>query len=215
MKSFVITIMHLEDSVKLADRCIASAKKVGIDVEKFPAITPYDDPVEMAAKLKIPTRYFENDFCRFENAVATYLSHYSLWKKCIELNRPILILEHDAVFVNNLVPIIFNKCISIGKPSYGGFNTPPSMGVNPLSSKPYFPGAHAYILKPSGAYEFVRMSKTHAGPADVYLHAGVFPWLQELYPWPVEVRDSFSTIQVEKGCLAKHNYNENFEIKSV
>ena len=39
-----------------------------------------------------------------------------------------------------------------------------------------------------------------------------FPNLEEYYPWPVEARDSFSTIQKKEGCLAKHGYNDSYEL---
>ena len=34
---------------------------------------------------------------------AVFASHYLLWKKCVELNEPILILEHDVIFKENLL----------------------------------------------------------------------------------------------------------------
>ena len=39
-----------------------------------------------------------------------------------------------------------------------------------------------------------------------------FRWLEEFYPWPVESKDSFTTIQKTEGCLAKHGYGEAYEI---
>lgn len=33
-----------------------------------------------------------------EGAIGCYLSHYSLWKKCVEMQRPILIMEDDIAF---------------------------------------------------------------------------------------------------------------------
>jgi len=39
--------------------------------------------------------------------------------------------------------------------------------------------------------------------------------LQEYWPWPVEAHDSFTTIQNENGCLAKHNYGETYGIEEV
>ena len=36
--------------------------------------------------------------------------------------------------------------------------------------------------------------------------------LGEYYPWPVEARDSFTTIQKKEGCYAKHNYGETYDI---
>ena len=46
----------------------------------------------------------------------------------------------------------------------------------------------------------------------VFLNINTFPFLEEHYPWPVEARDSFTTIQSEMGCRAKHNFNEEYEI---
>ena len=35
-----------------------------------------------------------------------YASHYSMWEKCIELNRPIIILEDDSEFKDNFLEVI-------------------------------------------------------------------------------------------------------------
>ena len=47
---------------------------------------------------------------------------------------------------------------------------------------------------------------------DIYLKKDNFPWLTEYYPWPVMADDSFSCIQLDEGCKAKHNYNKGIEI---
>lgn len=213
MKAYVITIMENPESVKSADRCIKSAANVGIQVEKFAAITPAKDPMWYARKKGIPTKGFEEKYSRFENCVSAFLSHFSLWEKCLKDNDTYMILEHDAYFVDSFNPFLnFDKAINIGKPSYGKYNVPPVLGLNKLVSKQYFPGAHAYMIKPKGAAEFIKKAYTEAGPTDVFLHLGRFPWLQELYPWPVEARDTFTTIQKTEGCLAKHRYNDQYKI---
>ena len=103
--------------------------------------------------------------------------------------------------------------ISIGKPSYGRYNTPQTLGVGPLVHKKYFGGAHAYMITPEGAKELVETAKSgKAIPTDVYLNLDLFPFLEEYYPWPVEAQDSFSTIQNTNGCLAKHNYGEGYQL---
>ena len=79
------------------------------------------------------------------------------------------------------------------------------------NSKPYFPGAHAYRVNKTGADLLINGIK-NAKPTDVYLNKHLFPWLEEYHPWPVACKDSFTTIQKEAGCLAKHNWNENYEI---
>lgn len=213
MRAYVITIMDNPDSVKSADKCIKSAERYGIKVEKFPAVTPKDNPIQRAEKKSIPIKGFEERYSRFENCIAAFLSHFTLWEKCIKTNQTLMILEHDAYFVNAVnVFMEFDKLINIGSPSYGKVRTPYLLGVNPLTSKQYLPGAHAYMIKPKGAAELIRRAYIDASPTDVFIHKTRFPWLQEYYPWPVEARDTFTTIQKTEGCLAKYNYNENYKI---
>lgn len=214
MKSFVITIMDNKRSVQVADRSIMSGKKFGIDIEKFSAVTPTThDPETYAKSLGIPTAGFKEVYSRYENCLSAFLSHYLLWEKCVNLNETLLILEHDAVIVDN-IPVFkqFKHVMNLGKPSYGKAQTPMKLGVNPLTSKRYFPGAHAYMLTPAGAKLLIDKAKTDAKPTDVFLNLSLFPTLEEYYPWPAEARDSFTTIQKERGCLAKHNYGETYEI---
>ena len=213
MKAFVITIEDNYLSNQAADRCIASAKKYGVTVEKWSAMTPRN-PVfsKTVEEKKLAVRHFESGHSRKENALACFLSHMSLWEKCIEDNEEILILEHDAVFVNTMPKILFDKIITIGQPSYGKYYHPSTLGVQPLSQKEYFKGAHAYIVKPAGARDLITMVADYSRPTDVYLNIMNFPYLQEYYPWPVKVDDSFSTIQYEQGCIAKHNYQKGIEL---
>lgn len=214
MKSFVITIMDNPHSVQAAERCIASMPEY--NVEMFPAITPKDDPVKIAEHRGIPIDNFKEVFSRFDNCLSAFLSHNTLWEMCCKDKQEYQIFEHDAVAVSPIPKLInYNGCISLGKPSYGKYNQPPVLGVNNLTSKKYFPGAHAYRMKPKAARMILESARLYARPTDVFLNLDLFPWLQEYYPWPVEARDSFTTIQNERGCGAKHNYGEEYKIVKV
>lgn len=216
MKAFVITILDNEKSVKAADRCIASAKKYGLEVDKFKAITPDDDPVDIAKKKKISLKMFKEPYSRFYNCVSAFLSHYSLWEQCLKDNERYIIFEHDAVLTNTInVNANTKGCVNLGKPSYGGYRNPGVLGVGPLMSKAYFPGAHAYMLDPFAARFILDRARLSARPTDLFLNLESFPFLEELYPWPAEARDTFSTIQKKVGCLAKHNYGEEYVIEDV
>tara|TARA_B110000285_G_scaffold60223_1_gene69082 strand:- start:1110 stop:1859 length:750 start_codon:yes stop_codon:yes gene_type:complete len=87
-------------------------------VERFNATTPANVEAEMV-KLKIAWNYpwqgvqqdlatglkksaypTKNPLAR----VACAVSHYKLWKACFGLNKPILIMEHDAIFIRRLNP---------------------------------------------------------------------------------------------------------------
>lgn len=212
MKSYVITITSLEKSVEVANRCIESGKKFGIGIEQFSAITPKDKVYDVALKEQLNITAFDERYSRKENAIACFLSHYTLWKKCVELNENIFILEHDAVIIDKIdMNINFKGVLSLGKPSYGKFSKP-QIGISRLTSKDYLPGAHAYMIKPSAATELINRSKVAARPTDVFIDRRTFPWIEEMYPWPVEVRDTFTTVQKTSGCVAKHSYKEGFEI---
>lgn len=214
MKAFVITMIENSKSVKAAERCIASAKKFGIDAEVHSAMTPEKGAIAEANIKEVPLGGFKEDYSRFENCLSAFLSHLSLWEKCVKLNEPIIIFEHDAVVVNDIPSSSqYNMLMNIGKPSYGMYNTGNTIGTNLLFSKKYLPGAHAYTLKPAAADELIRSSKTgKARPTDIFINKIYFPWIQEYYPWPVEARDSFTTIQNERGIVAKHNYTPIYEI---
>jgi len=213
MKNYVITILDNKRSVQVADRCIRTAAANGLTVEKFKAITPKDNLELLLKQEGINPMHFVEQYSRTDNCIAAFMSHYSLWKLCAAGTEEFTIFEHDAVVVAPIPEFIpYQQVISLGKPSYGKFNTPPLLGVNVLTSKQYFPGAHAYRLKPAGARALIAVAQVRAAPTDVFLHLQTFPFLEEYYPWPVEADDSFTTIQKTNGCLAKHNYNETYEI---
>ena len=212
MQGYVITISTLEQSVQAAERCIRSATRVGFTVDKFEASTPADDPSAYLAKEGVSTEGFKEVYSRFENCVAAFTSHYRLWKKAVEDNETLLILEHDAYFLDAIPNITFADILSFGHPSYGKWVTPSTLGKSKLISKQYLPGAHAYAVTPRGASKLIAKAKECASPTDVFISNKNFDCVEEYYPWPVEARDSFSTIQKTQGCLAKHNYNETYEL---
>ena len=216
MKSYVITSMNNEKSVEVAERCIASGKKFGVDIEKWGAVTPADAPQAIAKREGIQTKGFDEVYSRFENCLSAFLSHYSLWQECVRLNQNITIFEHDAVLYDAIPNRPFLGVMNIGEPSYGRFVQPRHIGVGPLTSKKYLPGAHAYQITPRGAKTLISTAQDNrARPTDVYINVDNFPWIQEYYPFVAKADDSFSTIQVERGCIAKHNYSEDYKIETV
>jgi GR25 family glycosyltransferase involved in LPS biosynthesis len=214
MRSFVITIMDNEKSVQAAARCIESARKFDTDVEMYPATTPNNcDVATLAKTMGIPTAGFREKYSRFDNCLAAFLSHHALWGQCYISGEEHQIFEHDAVIINELPKTLnHNGCINLGKPSYGKYNDPLLLGKNPLTSKRYFPGAHAYRVNSKGAKQLLAQALIRAMPTDIFLHLDTFPWLEEYYPWPAEAMDSFTTIQKIEGCLAKHRYKDGYEI---
>lgn len=216
IQAYVITIMDNEKSVAAANRCIESAAKFNVKCVNWEATTPKDNIKKKFKEEGLNTKRFNEEYSRLENCMCAFFSHYSLWKKCMELGHEITIFEHDAVVKDRIPDFIdFKGAVNLGKPSYGKYKTPKKLGVNVLTSKPYFPGAHAYRITPSAAKVLVNFAKKHAEPTDIFLRLENFSWLEEYYPWPVECVDTFSTIQHTKGCLAKHGYDDKYVIEEV
>ena len=216
-EAYVITIAGHEQSEKAANRCIRTARDYGeIVVNKFYGVTPKDTPKDMMLARGINHNEFEEKYSRKLNAMAAFMSHYSVWEQCITSGKPTVIFEHDAV-VTGRVPVdkFTGRVATISRPSYGDFQTPEMIGFGPLRQKAYFGGAHGYIIRPEGAWALVETAQGRAAPTDIYIHYRNFPWLQEYYPWVCEARDTFSTIQNNTGCLAKHNYDDKYEIADV
>ena len=110
---------HTDSEISYKKLC-ESSKMVGNQfiIEKFKAITPESAQQEIV-KLKLRWNYpwegvqqdlatglkksaypTKNKLAR----IACAISHYKLWLACARLNKPILIMEHDAVFTQRLNP---------------------------------------------------------------------------------------------------------------
>ena len=215
MKSFVIAIKGNEKSQEAATRCIDSGMKHSVTIEKFEAVTPKSDVDKICANAGINTDGFVDKYSKRENSISCFLSHYTLWKTSIFLNEPIAIFEHDAVITSPLPATPPNFVGNIGQPSYGKFNTPTTIGWGRLTSKAYFPGCHAYIVTPMGAKFLIKRAQKEARSPDVFLHISRFEWLQEYYPWCAHAEDNFSTVQQHRGTIAKHSYNDEYELIDV
>jgi GR25 family glycosyltransferase involved in LPS biosynthesis len=212
MKAYVIAITDNSESMRMAKRCIRTAKEVsGIDVEVFPAMTPKNRPKEFAKIFNIPTDPFlRNPYSRGENCLSCFLSHFSIWFKAHFEKEQTLIFEHDAVVVDKInTDIPFKGVLSFGKPSYGSFKIPPVKGVNKLVSKQYLPGAHAYMVSPEAADVLISKARKEAEPTDVFINNNRFDFVEEYYPWPVEAHDEFSTVQNSVGIAAKHSFRRS------
>lgn len=196
MKTFIITLNSNEDSIKSAQQAIQSAKDVGYaeSIEMFDAVLPNE------WKEILP---YENTFDKYQrpnNVGACFASHYLLWKKCIEINEPILILEHDAIFKDNLPDIDFSMCVNFGRPSYIRpdyiIHEEPKDGLHPLE-KYNFLGHHAYAIKPEAAKIFCEDVKRRVlSPNDVWMDKYTYTWLEEYRPYPIWADTDFSTIQM-------------------
>lgn len=204
--AYVITCLSIPQSVEASKRCILSAIRHGITARDVPAFVPADGPEFQFGRLGWPTRAFTtNHYSRPDPCMACFLSHASAWQLSVTLDEPLIVCEHDAVFVRPLPPKleVERNLVNLGKPSFGNWKTPPS-GINPLVSGPHLKGAHCYFLHPKAARDLLDKARTEACPTDVFLSLKRFPFIRESFPYSAECHETVTTIQNPAGCAAKH-----------
>jgi hypothetical protein len=100
--AFIITLLNNEISENLARRCADSCNEVKIPHQHWEA---FDGTKE---EILVPREFQNQSWVKLmkftsykmtKSEIACALSHISLWIRCIELDMPIVILEHDAVLV--------------------------------------------------------------------------------------------------------------------
>jgi GR25 family glycosyltransferase involved in LPS biosynthesis len=113
--------------------------------------------------------------------IGCFYSHYRLWKKCIELNEPILIFEDDVIFERGFVPVEWKDVLLLctGKEAYKHESysfrlyTPNEIpNADPLPNTS-MPGAVGYGITPAGAKKLVEYYKEEFLPADTAMNVFV------------------------------------------
>ena len=198
MKCKIITIESHYESEYASQICIQSSEAVGnnFEVELFNAIIPENvNKLLLTENIKwtypeVHTRDFRSGLTLHpyvtsnKNArIACGLSHYFLWKECLENNQPYLILEHDAEFILKLdyQYILDSRFDIVGLNDPRGatrmshvfydtvINSKTDILPVPIVDNTEVPqglaGNSAYIIKPSGARKML----------DAVIYYGLWP----------------------------------------
>lgn len=103
-----------------------------------------------------------------------FLSHYSLWKQCVDLNEPIMIWEDDIDIHRTFIPVQWEDILvlALGHPSkserYRNYLEDPDL-KNPKAevfSNSSMPGCCGYAIKPHAAKKLLDVYSDTYLPAD-------------------------------------------------
>lgn len=170
MKAFVIYLPESEHSVTLANDSLVAAKNHGLDAELFEGVNGF----------KSQSKFQEYGITKFLNSTietsagnqGCFLSHFELWKKCVELNEAIVILEHDGIFIRKLDERVLTQFQDIlNLDPYDQSHTEYTLKIYESMSQPihiatpafrkqtftgsYIIGAYGYIIKPHAAKKLI------------------------------------------------------------
>ena len=127
MKYFVIYVDTSNKSTESAKSTQSIFKdNLNIDVNLFKGVN-----IDNVWQTFIDSNFNILDVKRFgagsiDAEIATFFSHYNLWLKCIELDTPVLILEHDAILNDTKIDLSILKnfegdLLNLGKPNWGSY----------------------------------------------------------------------------------------------
>ena len=206
--TYIISIQGNEVSEKLTKQCIESCEKVGQpNVRLFPAFDATHSPVKVQdhdlgkpigelGTIKVPDFIQGQGFLNFlrlrrsdllMTQIACFLTHYSLWCMCLEKDRPILILEHDAIMVkpylrhsylNNIVYL--GGCEQVAGTLHATDTIPPHASDHKGLDR-FICRAHAYAIDPPMAKNLVAYSIHHGiiTTADAIMRCDMFGIVQD------------------------------------
>lgn len=211
MKAYAIVMKSHPVSESGYEALVESSKKVDNDftIERYDAILAdnVDEHMEREGlkwtwpdKGRIYNKELNMRFHAYggppKRRYACAMSHYYLWKTCVEENEPILILEHDAKFIAKFdyeyVIDSDYQCIGINDPKnatrlYQKFDSIVQASLGPLVDCPVIDnmevpqgiaGASAYVIKPEGADQAIGAALDYGlWPNDALLCQQLFPWL--------------------------------------
>jgi GR25 family glycosyltransferase involved in LPS biosynthesis len=178
MEAFIITLKGHELSEKVSNDCISQAKKFNIQVKIFDAIwgSEYQEHMNLTG-LKIGrVKKNKMNLGHYGN----FFSHYYLWKKCLVLNEPIIVLEHDGYFIKKIPDDVLDNFVDILKlDCENPYSIEYAEKINEDFSQPttyihsikgihkrkkcgwYTWGSYGYIIKPSGAKKLIDWVTEH------------------------------------------------------
>lgn len=189
-KTFVIAIKNHPVSERQLQDCLTSAEKFNWNINVFWGVDGRTINNSTWATEGISPRLDKPTMSK-PGVQGCFLSHWSLWKKCIELDEPIIILEHDAVIQGQWQPLELNDSI-IKLHRYYKHKNPKYDEDTGLWSA----SGHAYCLLPKHADILIKFVKNKgAFEVDRIIGDKVIPFKHLGKPSLIERQNSFSTTE--------------------
>jgi len=161
---FIIALKDNAHSLEMLDECNASAKRNGWRVETFWGVNGTTITEQTWLDVGITPRLEKPTMGKL-GVQGCFLSHYYLWQRCVELNRSIIILEHDAVINAPWQDPNNDQClIKLHRAHRTKANTYDEDSGNWTKS------GHAYYLNPVQANTLILWAKTNGAlPTDILI----------------------------------------------
>ncbi len=217
-KAYIIRVADHKSSEEKAKRCADSCDAVGQSWAYWDAYNGISDPIippkhngQFMNMLKVTDHYMTR------GEVACAMSHISLWVKCVEQDKPLIVLEHDSVMVKPYTNhSVYNSICYLGSneqvnQGWQVMPTPPhaSEGVN----YHFICRAHAYAIDPAVAKNLLAhvLKFGICAPLDILIRADIFP-IHQMGVFAYDVKDADTTILGRPKDGRSTKRNDNLEV---
>lgn len=241
MKTLVIYMPNNATSTRGVRGLVLSIDKTGSDLNHvlFPATEPttIESDIQKYFAPEYAARLFDKGRVRWEwpvdkprldvasgltlnpyqaanwrKVIACSISHMRAWQECVNANEPIMVLEHDAVFLRRFIyddywqenftggivgindprgatrksKVFYNK--TVNRPGFRPCPYVDEVGDTPVPNG--LAGNSAYIIKPRAADALLeKTARIGIWPNDALICNQFFPWLQVFYPYITGLQD--------------------------
>ena len=229
MQTKIIILQSSNISKDIGQKCIARAKKCGIDIETSDGVHGADAK-EILANLGLWQHKHKMKGGRL-GVLGCFLSHYFLWQECVNTNEPYMIFEHDAYMLRPLplnVLDLFPDILKLDSldPYLSTYNQdienqPREQRVWSLheriehgkhihSGGLYSIGGYGYIIKPHAAQHLIDESKEHGfRPADHMLYTTEEIDIHHIAPSIVRIHPQYQEAEAMKSMSLTRNLEAN------
>lgn len=187
MKCFIISLSKIEPSIRTALNLKKQLEDFGMNAELFEGTYGNDAvklmeqegrtlyPIGLKGEIDLESKYGQK--LQTPGVKGCFYSHYNLWKKCVELNEPIIIFEDDIVIRRPFIEIDWEDIliVALGHPSKSErwlhLLDEPTGTPEALQYKtPSMPGCCGYAIKPKAAKKLLEKFHNTYLPADNAIH---------------------------------------------
>lgn len=182
---YIIRVKGNANSERMATRCADSCRKINQSYKFWDA---YDGT---GGSIVLPEHHNAvmdlikvTDHYATRTEICTALSHISLWVQCARIDKPIVILEHDAIMLKPYdIHNVYNSIGYLGsleqyKKGWPVLATPPHASEGP--NYHFICRAHAYSIDPAVAKNLIAYAIKQGiyAPLDIMIRADIFSFHQ-------------------------------------
>lgn len=211
MKIYVINLPRASDR---RAHIVSSLNKFNVEYEIFSAVDGNKDPSYRERFYSSQLRMLCYARPLSNSQIGCFASHYELWKKCIELDQPILVLEDDIELASNFDALIQFAAQKIERYRYirlwGVFERPSSQvedGIKLYHRGPS--GTQGYMLSPAAAQKFIDNATRWIEPVDEYMDKF---WINGNLPYCVTPNAVYCVNEFESSIVNQSSPQRFFKI---